>query len=321
MNYVFFDIECANCLNGEGKICSFGYVLTDEHFHVLKKKDILINPAAEFLLGNARTGEGIKLAYPLFKFERQHTFPYYYREIKALLENENNLSFGFAVNQDVSYLCYSCKRYGLPLIEFTFFDIQNFEKQINKRKNASGLDTLIKEYQLPVFTYHRSDDDALMSMEVFQKILLEHNLTLEDVLKQYGSILNHTEKFFKEITYKKKQKFIKSQHIEKIKQLFDGPHTKPDINLYIPSLYKKEVYIEYGLLYEEIDYFITHKKSLEAHGLLFTKSASAASIILIHGKQKTTNLPNLKANVQYMTFSNLKNLIEKKGQGYDTNRK
>ena len=42
MDYLFFDTECANCLHGEGKICSFGYVRTDENFHVLKKKDIHI---------------------------------------------------------------------------------------------------------------------------------------------------------------------------------------------------------------------------------------------------------------------------------------
>ena len=30
MKYVFFDIECANCFQGNGKICSFGYVITDE---------------------------------------------------------------------------------------------------------------------------------------------------------------------------------------------------------------------------------------------------------------------------------------------------
>ena len=28
--YLFFDVECANCFNGKGKLCSFGYVLTDE---------------------------------------------------------------------------------------------------------------------------------------------------------------------------------------------------------------------------------------------------------------------------------------------------
>ena len=65
MNYVFFDIECANCIHGEGKICSFGFVKTDENFNVIQEHDLLRNPDAPFLLGNAKTGKGITLAYPL----------------------------------------------------------------------------------------------------------------------------------------------------------------------------------------------------------------------------------------------------------------
>ena len=44
MKFLFFDIECANCFGGVGKIFSFGYVLTDETFHVLERDDILMNP-------------------------------------------------------------------------------------------------------------------------------------------------------------------------------------------------------------------------------------------------------------------------------------
>ena len=39
MKYVFFDIECANCYQGKGKICSFGYVITNENFDVEEKYD------------------------------------------------------------------------------------------------------------------------------------------------------------------------------------------------------------------------------------------------------------------------------------------
>ena len=46
MEYIFFDIECANCFNGDGKICSFGYVITDRFFNILEKEDIVL-PVAE----------------------------------------------------------------------------------------------------------------------------------------------------------------------------------------------------------------------------------------------------------------------------------
>ena len=54
MNYIFFDIECANCQNGQAKICSFGYVITDESFTVLEKEDWIVNPKAPFLLTGHR---------------------------------------------------------------------------------------------------------------------------------------------------------------------------------------------------------------------------------------------------------------------------
>ena len=42
MKYLFFDIECANCFEGKGKICEFGYVLTDEAFNEIESKEIII---------------------------------------------------------------------------------------------------------------------------------------------------------------------------------------------------------------------------------------------------------------------------------------
>ena len=46
--YLFFDIECACVFKDTAKICAFGYRLTDEHFNILEKEDILINPKVKF---------------------------------------------------------------------------------------------------------------------------------------------------------------------------------------------------------------------------------------------------------------------------------
>ncbi len=313
MNYVFFDIECANCLNGEGKMCSFGYVLADDRFNVIKKKDILMNPSAKFMLGNAKTGEGIKLAYPLFKFERQHTFPHYYKEIKNLLEDKNNLCFGFAVAQDVSYLSYSCRRYDLPVIDFSFFDIQKFEKLIHKRKDISGLDSLIEEYHLEAYTYHRSDDDALMTMEVFHSIIETENINVMDAINKYPSALNETERFLEEQETRKKQKLIKKKHLEKIHQFFDSPHQPFNMNLFNPKLYKKTFFIEYGLLYEEIDFFLKSKESMEAHGIIITRNPMEADVALIYDTIHKPMLPEMKSDVQYMDYETLKTELKRKG--------
>ena len=44
MKYLFFDIECSNCFNGIGKMCEFGYVLTDESLRVMKSGEIPMSP-------------------------------------------------------------------------------------------------------------------------------------------------------------------------------------------------------------------------------------------------------------------------------------
>ena len=46
MKYLFLDLEMANSKNG-GKICEFGYVLTNEKFEILKEENLIINPNIE----------------------------------------------------------------------------------------------------------------------------------------------------------------------------------------------------------------------------------------------------------------------------------
>lgn len=313
MNYVFFDVECANCLNGEGKICSFGYVKTDENFNVLKKKDILIDPVAPFLLGNAKTGDGIKLAYPLFRFQRAYTFPHYYKEIKKLLEDPSNLCFGFAVFQDVSYISYTCRRYSLPIIEFKFFDIQKMEKEINHRKNNSGLDHLVEEYHLDTFTYHRSDDDALMSMEVLKALLEKNQLKVEDLLSRFPNSFDRTDNLLKELERRKKVKAAKKAHNEKVRKLFMEPHAKVDINLYNPLLFKKTFLLDNELLNKQIDYFFQHKEIIEKHGIILTRNPALAEVVIIERKNKKINLPNLNTDAKYIDFASFKIELNRKG--------
>ena len=46
--FLFFDIECANCFNGIGKMCSLGYVVINENFEILDEDDVVMNPETEF---------------------------------------------------------------------------------------------------------------------------------------------------------------------------------------------------------------------------------------------------------------------------------
>ena len=301
MNYVFFDVECANCLNGEGKICSFGFVKTDEHFNVLKKKDILINPNAKFLLGNVRTGEGIKLAYPLYRFERSFIFPRYYQEIKELLEDKNTLCFGFAVHQDVSYLSYTCQRYSLPIIKFHFFDIQKLEQLMYMRKNPSGLDHLIEQFSLPSFTYHRSDDDALMTMEVFQKLLEVNDLTVSDVITKYPECINDTDHLLEVLKEHKLLREKKKEIILKKDAFFKKGDYKEDLNHYDRFYWKKKFYFQNIVFINHIDELILKKEMFRKKGGMETTDILGSDYVVLEDiKDKE------KINIDFKEHNNIK---------------
>ena len=315
MNYIFFDIECANSLNGEGKICSFGYVKTDGNFNVLKKKDILINPDAPFLLGNAAAGKGIKLAYPLFRFQWAHLFSSYHGEINNILTDKNNLCFAFAGHQDVSYLIYSCYRYKLKQIDFKYFDVQNLDKALFKRMNMSGLDYLVDYYKVNRATLHRSDDDAFMTMEVFREMLKNNNLTVEEVIKRYPDCSFESKTIEKRMREKKKNRIEREAMNKKIqsyyKSLRDNP-IQPDLAHFDKFLWKKKIYMSKSVLFYEHDYIFKNTEKIYKHGGVVTENIRDADYIIAYDRKNSfeSNLDNMKEGCKVYSFNEFKSVIE-----------
>jgi len=79
-NYLFLDIECCN----GNHICSIGYVICDEKFTVIDKKDIIINPEREFKLARAGFDPRVKLAYKPEYFKTQPNFKQVYNEVNKI---------------------------------------------------------------------------------------------------------------------------------------------------------------------------------------------------------------------------------------------
>lgn len=166
MNYVFFDIECANCYQGKGKICSFGYVITDEDFNIIEQHDMIVNPDSKFNLGPE-----IKLAYTKSEFKHAPLFPMFYDEIDTLLTDPDSLVFGFSVNNDARYVRDDCKRYGLPHINYRFYDVQQMYMCYQEIKNQPSLVGICEQYGIDENQdIHKSDDDARMTMEVLKNL-------------------------------------------------------------------------------------------------------------------------------------------------------
>lgn len=195
MNLLFFDIECASVYKTTAKICAFGYVLCDEHFNIIKKEDILINPKGKFHLTDGRGEHGLVLPYDYGEFKNYPAFPQVYGRLRELLQDKNNLVFGHATLNDVNYLDLETRRFKLPPFEFDFSDSQlMYMTSVNDFSRQFGLEYITKDLDVE-FTPHRAADDAYATMRVVQALCKKHNCTggeIDGLLKiRRGNVKNH----------------------------------------------------------------------------------------------------------------------------------
>ncbi len=184
MNYLFFDIECANCFLGKGKICSFGYVICDEKLNILEQKDILVNPKAKFHLGKPGTDQGITLAYPREEFLKEPAFSGVYPIIKELLTRKDQIVFGHALTNDLNFLQSEFERFKLEPFYIKAYDTQVLYRQFKKAQNDVGLEKLCNEYGIQKEALHRSDYDAYITMQVLKNMCKEAHCSVGEFLTQ-----------------------------------------------------------------------------------------------------------------------------------------
>ncbi len=167
MEYLFFDTECANCFSGTGKICEFGFVLTDENFSVIEKKNILINPDSPFDKKGFAISK-IKLAYPYPEYYKAKKFPAFYEEIKGLLTAKNRLVIGHGVKSDVKFISDACKRYSLSSFDYEFVDTERLVAKILDRQKRLKLGEIYCDLypEREPIRCHEALSDAIMTMEI-----------------------------------------------------------------------------------------------------------------------------------------------------------
>ncbi len=186
MEYIFFDIECANCFGGRGKICSFGYIITDEKFNIKQKSDILINPHSKFHLYGSGNRPGIVLGYEEDEFFSSPDFKYYYPTIRDLLTRENTMVFGFAVMSDAGFLKSECERFHRDMFDYNFIDIQRIYTDYKGLDNTPGLIKCASEYGVTeTQDVHKSDDDSYFTMRVLKGLCEETGLTPKELVERY----------------------------------------------------------------------------------------------------------------------------------------
>lgn len=184
MKFLFFDLECARTFKGgNGVICEFGYVLTDENFDVLKKDVLLIAPETDF---NKYVVENM-LAFKKEEYEAAPNFEARYEEIKRLFEEESVAVVGHTTDVDARCLNFATKRYGLPFIDFDFYDLKKIYMHRKKDTRSVGLERMLAELK-PDFKghIHRSDDDAYATMLVLKELCRQSGLDGASLIAEYA---------------------------------------------------------------------------------------------------------------------------------------
>ena len=180
MKYLFFDIECSNCFQGIGKMCEFGYVITDEQFNIIKKEDIPMSPGKgrnnRFYLKGRKHEKDLELAYDHDYYFSQPEFPSFYKRIKKLMEEPDTICFAYSMDNDIPHLYNSCKRYGLEPFNYECYDVQKLVAAYLDKKGQMSLHNACKTIVGPTSVVrlqeHLSRDDALMEKLIFEAICI-----------------------------------------------------------------------------------------------------------------------------------------------------
>ena len=251
MDYIFFDIECANCFGGRGKICSFGYVVTDEQFNVKEKNDILINPHSKFHLFGSGNRPGIVLGYDEDEFFSAPDFKVYYPTIRNLLTRDNTMIFGFAVMSDAGFLKSECERFHREMFDYNFIDIQRIYTDYKGLDNTPGLIKCAAEYGVTeTQDVHKSDDDSYFTMRVLKGLCEETGLTPRELVERYPlskcwSLYGELDSEY--IHYKEQEKANRLSKMEKLTGSLRANWIHSDeehANEF--SMYHKRVFIDYA---------------------------------------------------------------------------
>ncbi|MBQ2723537.1 MAG: hypothetical protein IJF72_02665 [Clostridia bacterium] len=222
MKYLAFDIEAANGYKLYS-ICSIGVVVADENFNVLHSTNIWINPKCKYNLNGTRQNVGIDLKLDKQLLDKSPDFPLVYQKIKDMLEDDDVVVLGHAVDSDVRMLNAACNHYRLPPINFKFICSQLLYKMYKGEKEVKALNKIAVELGLE-FSQHNSESDAWMSLQTLKFLIETTQLSLSQLLKKYQIRIGENNDF--ELTRSVSlletvsKKHVTAKALEKVKDVY-----------------------------------------------------------------------------------------------------
>jgi len=229
MKYLFFDIECSNCFNGVGKMCEFGYVITDENFNIIKMNEIPMSPGRgegnRFHLRDRMKQSDVELAYDYDFYFAQPEFPHYYELIKKLIENPDTICFAWSSDNDMLHLYHSCTRYKKEPFKYICYDLQKIAGHYLEVSGQKGLKNcclnIVGRNSVIPLHEHLSRDDAKMTMMIFQAICVLEKKTSKEVLDESNYAKDDAYEYCQNFEAKKALKNMIRKNHEYYKQVVE----------------------------------------------------------------------------------------------------
>ena len=302
-SFVFFDCECANTFDGVGKICSLGYVITDDEFNVIESEDVVMNPECDFDW-YLFSGKGeCKLAYSKDYFRVKPNFESYYKDIKKLFTTGNRYIAGFAVGNDVAFVNSACERYELPYMQFSALDLESlFSQHYGEHKKLKEW----AEYfgvNLEKFQTHKSVDDAMMTMLCLKKFCKETGTPIEEVFT------GHKDKFVnsEQMLIQQEERAYRREMTEKIKRLFNKKCPKPRYKNVLGQVFE----FDHNVLKDVDSSFELIKKIYDNGGVTYEHATEKGSNIICFDEPKGEYAKKIeKRGLKVILVDDLYNLLK-----------
>lgn len=247
MGYIFFDVECSNHFNGEGKICELGYVITNKSFQILNSIDTLINPGCgrnfRFALIGRKREKDLHLAHEANNYEayfNAREYRDYYDNFRFLFTQKNALYFGFSCINDKFDISYSNGRVKKDDFAFDAIDVQKLLSLYSdgtystKKSLDKTFELMFPNYEQFRLTAHNPKDDSMMTMLILRKICKDLEMSVDELVTSFPDcIIHHSDlsKIKLEAREKKVSKYlIKKCHVllnklyDKQKDMHDNPN-------------------------------------------------------------------------------------------------